>query len=106
MFNTIILIVIGIIGAIYFLRTINGIDDNKFHISDLLITILCFGIIVQAHFCNIDYSGGMNKAYHDGYSNGYDAAIESAELIEVTEDGYFIQFGTLGTQVHEYTFDD
>lgn len=105
MLNTIILIVIGIIGTIYFFRTVNGIDDNKFNISDLIITILCLGIIAQAHFCDIDYSGSMNKARLNGYNDGYEAAIHSAELIEVNDDNYFIQFGTLGTEVHEYTFD-
>lgn len=106
MLNTIILVIIAIVFAIYVLRTINGIDNNNFHISDLLVAILCLAIIAQARFCDIDYSGGMNRARLNGYNDGYEAAIESAELIEVTDDAYYIQFGTLGTQVHEYTFDD
>lgn len=102
MFNTIILVIIGIVFAIYTMRTVNGIDNDCFHFTDMLVAIICLAIIVQAKF----YDNPNSHKYAEAYSNGYDAAIESAELIEVTEDAYYIQFGTLGTQVHEYTFDD
>lgn len=95
MFNTIILVIIGIIFTIYTIRTINGIDNNNFHISDLIIAILCLFIIIQARF----YNTNATRAYDRGYDN----AIKSAELIGADEDHYYITFGD---NVHEYTFED
>lgn len=106
MLNTIILAIIGIFGTIYFMRTINGIDNDNFHFTDLLVTVLCFSIIIQARFCSIDYSGSMNRAKLNGYEDGFNAAIESAELIEVNDNNYFIRFGSFSTEIHEYTFND
>lgn len=98
MLNTIILIIIGIVFAIYVMRTVNGIDNNNFHFSDLLIAILCLGIIINAHS-----NANNNSKVAEAYNNGYNSAIQSAELIEMTEDSYFIDFGT---SVHEYSFED
>lgn len=95
MLNTIILVIIAFVFAIYVLRTINGIDNNNFHISDLLVAILCLVIIVQARF----YDTATTKAY----DNGYDSAIKSAEFIGADEDCYYITFGD---NVHEYSFND
>ena len=38
------------------------------------------------------------------FLRGYDNAIENAKLIEVTDEGYYIQFGDLIPSVHYYTF--
>lgn len=102
MFNTIILVIIAVIFAIYVLRVVNGIEDNNLHISDVLVLILCLVIVCGAKSTDKMASGEIAEAYH----NGYQAAILSAELVEVNDDGYKIQFGTLGKEVHEYTFDD
>ena len=99
MLNTIVLIIIGFIFVVYFMRTVNGLDNDNFHFTDLLVVILCLAIIVQAK-C---YDNPNSHKYAEAYANGYDAAIESAELIEVTDDAYYIQFGTFSTSVHEYT---
>ena len=101
MFNTIILVIVGIILAIYTLRVVNGIEDNNLHISDILVFVLCLIIIIGAKSTDKMASGEIAEAYHDGYMG----AIESAQLVEVNDDGYKIQFGTFSTEVHEYTFD-
>lgn len=101
MFNTIILVIVSIILAIYTLRVVNDIEDNNLHISDILVVVLCLIIIIGAKSTDKMASGEIAEAYH----NGYMGAIESAQLIEVNDDGYKIQFGTFSTEVHEYTFD-
>lgn len=101
MFNTIILVVVGIIFAIYAFRVIDSIEDNNLHISDILVFVLCLVIIISAKSTDKMASGEIAEAYHDGYMG----AIESAQLVEVNDDGYKIQFGTFSTEVHEYTFD-
>lgn len=101
MFNTIIMVIIAVIFAIYMFRVIDGIEDNNLHISDILVIVLCLVIIIGAKSTDKMASGEIAEAYHDGYMG----AIESAQLIEVNDDGYKIQFGTFSTEVHEYTFD-
>ena len=101
MFNTIILVIIAIIFAIYMFRVIDSIEDNNLHISDILVFVLCLVIIIGAKSTDKMASGEIAEAYH----NGYMGAIKSAQLIEVNDDGYKIQFGTFGNEVHEYSFD-
>lgn len=91
MFNTLILVIIAIICATYVIRIVDAINHHNLHVSDILVVLLCLGIIINAHF--------SDKAV---YHNGYVDAIESAELVEVTDEGYFIDFNG---EVHEYTFD-
>lgn len=100
--NTIILVIIGIIFTIYTMRTINGIDNDNFHFTDLLVAVICLAIIVQAKF----YDNPNANKYAEAYANGYDDAVHSAELVEGNEDNYYIQFGTFGTSIHEYTYDN
>ena len=102
MFNTIILVIVGIILATYTLRVVNDIEDNNLHISDILVVVLCLVIVIGAKSTDKMASGEIAEAYHDGYMG----AVESAQLVEVNDDGYKIQFGTFSTEVHEYTFDD
>ena len=94
MFNTIILVIIGIIGTTYFFRVVDGIENNTLRVSDILVAILCFGIIINANI--------TSKNESNAYNNGYNNAIHDAELVSVGEHTYLLQFGN---NIHEYTFD-
>ena len=94
MFNTIILVIIGIIGATYFFRVVDGIEHNTLRVSDILVAILCFGIIINANI--------TSKNESNAYNNGYNNAIHDAKLVGISEHTYLLQFGN---DVHEYTFD-
>ena len=94
MFNTIILVIIGIIGTIYLFRVVDGIEYNTLRVSDILIAILCFGIIINANI--------TSKNESNAYNNGYNNAVHDAELVSVGEHTYLLQFGN---NIHEYTFD-
>ena len=94
MFNTIILVIIGIIGATYFFRVVDGIEHNTLRVSDILVAILCFGIIINANI--------TSKNESNAYNNGYNNAIHDAKLVGISEHTYLLQFGN---DVHEHTFD-
>ena len=94
MFNTIILVIIGIIGTIYLFRVVDGIEYNTLRVSDILVTILCFGIIINVNI--------TSKNESNAYNNGYNDAIHDAELVSIGEHTYQLQFGD---DIHEYTFD-
>lgn len=106
MFNTTILIIIGIVFTIYAMRTVNGIENDNFHFSDLLVAMLCLAIIIQARLYAPASSVDTNTAYNKGFDLGFDAAVHSAELVEVNDDNYCISFGNEAHQIHEYTFDN
>ena len=63
MFNTIILVIIGIIGTIYLFRVVDGIEYNTLRVSDILVTILCFGIIINANITSKNESNAYNNGY-------------------------------------------
>ena len=94
MFNTIILVIIGIIGTTYFFRVVDGIEHNTLRVSDILVAILCFGIIINANI--------TSKNESNAYNNGYNNAIHDAKLVGISEHTYLLQFGN---NIHEYTFD-
>lgn len=94
MFNTIILVIIGIIGTIYLFRVVDGIEHNTLRVSDILVATLCFGIIINANI--------TSKNESNTYNNGYNDAIHDAELVSIGEHTYQLQFGD---DIHEYTFD-
>lgn len=106
MFNTIILVIIGFIFAIYAMRTVNGIEHDNFHVADLLVTMLCLAIIIQARLYALTSPVDTNAIYNKGFDLGFNAAIHSAELVEVNEDNYSISFGSDAPQIHEYTYDN
>lgn len=94
MFNTIILVIIGIIGTTYLFRVVDGIEHSTLHVSDILVAILCFGIIINANI--------TSKNESNAYNNGYNDAIHNAELVGISEHTYQLQFGN---DIHEYSFD-
>ena len=94
MFNIIILVIIGIIGTTYFFRVVDGIEHNTLRVSDILVAILCFGIIINANI--------TSKNESNAYNNGYNNAVHDAKLVGISEHTYLLQFGN---NVHEYTFD-
>lgn len=102
MFNTIILVIVAIITGIYAFCFLDIVNEGEFRISHLLVVILGLAILIQAK----SYSNPNSQTYAEAYANGFDAAIESAELVEVNDDSYSIKYGTLGTNIHKYTFED
>lgn len=86
-----LVIICALVTAAYlwkFIKTV--INGNRPSLSDVLICII--GLVLVANF---RFSDGQ-------YREGYNDAIHEAELVNVTDTGYFIDFNG---EVHEYTFD-
>ncbi len=104
MFNTIILVIIAIICAIYFVRIVNCIDHKKVNFSDILVFILCMFIIIQARFYKDEPTPTVDQnaytvIYNAAYEVGYENAIRDAILWESNEYTYTISFDG---ELHEY----
>ena len=85
MLNTIILVVIAIVGITYLLKLTRDLK-----LSNVIIVLLSFALF----FVLLDK--------HNSYKDGYNDAIHEAMLVETTDEGYFID---CNGEVHEYSFD-
>lgn len=99
MLKTVIFIAIAVIFAIYLFRVIDGIEHKNLDISDVIVFILAFVIILNASLTNVAESRKIINAYN----NGYNDAIHDAELVGIGQDIYQLQFGD---DIHNYTFSD
>lgn len=101
MFTTIITIIVIVIMLAYFYRMLNRIYRIKSWFTEAIIVALC---LLALTLINPDTSVN-SYAIDNAYNRGFHDAITTAELIEVTEDGYSIGFGNDIPEVHTYTHD-
>lgn len=101
MLNTIIAIITVIIMVAYLYRFINRIYNSKSYFNEFIVILLCLLVLT---FISPD-SVLVDQAVNDAYNRGFNDAITTAELIEVTEDGYHIAFGNNIPEVHSYSND-
>lgn len=70
-----------------------------------MLSALCIVLSVMCYHFYRDAQSTDALETSQAFLRGYDNAVKTAELIEVTEDAYYIQFGDLCPSVHKYTFD-
>lgn len=70
-----------------------------------ILSALCVALSILCYHFYKDAQSTDAIETSKAFLRGYDNAVKTAELIEVTEDGYYIQFGDLVPGVHYYTFD-
>lgn len=73
-------------------------------IIDILALLCIILFVLCIHFYRDAQSTDAVET-SNAFLRGYDNAIETAKLIDVTDEGYYIQFGDLIPSVHYYTFD-
>lgn len=82
-------VILGLMSVVYVLRIALGeLKLNNFIILALSFSFFMFMV------------KGTNST--QTYNEGYNDAIHDAELIEITNDGYYINFNG---EIHSYTFD-
>ena len=101
MLNTIIIIVTVVIMLAYLYRMLNLIYRTKPWFTEFVIIALCLLVLT---FANPDTAINSN-AINDAYKRGFNDAITTAELVEVTDNSYCIAFGNNIPEVHSYTND-
>lgn len=101
MLNTIITIIVFVIMLAYLYRMLNLIYRTKSWFTEAIIVALC---LLALTLINPD-TAINSYAIDEAYDKGFNDAITTAELIEVTEDGYSIGFGNNIPEVHSYTND-
>lgn len=94
-----IAIIVVIIMLAYLYRMLNRIWHTKSWFTEFIVIMLC---LLALTLLNPDTAVNTN-AISDAYDRGFHDAIITAELIEVTEDGYSIGFGNNIPEVHSYT---
>ena len=98
---TIITITIIVIALAYFYRMLNLMVKFKPWFTEFVIIALCLLVLT---FANPDTAINSN-AINDAYKRGFNDAITTAELVEVTDNSYCIAFGENIPEVHHYTHD-
>ena len=101
MLNTIITIIIIVIMLAYLYRMVNRIYRTKSWFTEFIVVMLCLLALTLINPDTAINSYAIDEAYEQGFHD----AIITAELIEVTEDGYSIGFGNNIPEVHSYTHD-
>ena len=98
MFNTIVTI-ISAAAVIYLVATV----PNKKRITTTDLIALLMSLLVFVIMCRSDLFFKDECDHTAMFDAGYSAAIEDAELVDISEHTYKIQFGD---DVHYYTTDD
>lgn len=101
MLNTIIAIIVIVIMLAYCYRMFNLMYRTKSWFTEAIIVALC---LLALTLINPDTAINAN-AIDNAYKQGFNDAIITADLIEVTEDSYSIGFGYDIPEVHTYTHD-
>lgn len=96
MLNTIIFIVLTVIFIMYLHRVIFG---KKHTNTDVLVILLILAMFY--HIAKVDMH--IDEQIDQAYRKGYVKAVTSAELIDVTDRGYHIDYEG---DVHYYIFSD
>ena len=101
MFNTVISITAFILFAFYLCRFLYRLVKGKSYGTEFIVCLLCLLIIGYADTNSII----VDESVSDAYEQGFNDAIISAELVNVTDVGYTIAFGNDIPEVHHYTAD-